>query len=162
HIAYQAGPPGPVVSPFGAEDAIVRSLLIDFIDPNVLYVETARTDGCASSDKLVFKSTDGGASWSAGNGQPGACNGDVDLSGVLPLVLGPSDRNTLYAGDMACGCLLKSTDGAASWSTVWGRTNGLESIVLALAIDPAKPSPLYSGIGISFTGIGGVFKSTDG
>jgi photosystem II stability/assembly factor-like uncharacterized protein len=162
HIAFQAGPPGPVVSPFGVEDAIVRSLLIDFVDPHVLYAETARTDGCASSDKLVFTSTDGGASWSAGNGQPGACNGDVDLSGVLSLVLDPRDPNTLYVGDMASGGLLKSTDGAASWSSVWGRSNGLESSVWALAIDPTKPSTLYAGIELSFPGIGGVFKSTDG
>ena len=147
---------------FGADDAIVRSLLIDYIDPNVLYVETARTDGCATGDKLVFKSTDGGASWSADNGQPGACNGDVDLSGVLSLVLDPSDRNTLYVGDMTCGCLLKSTDGGASWSSVWDRPNGLDSSVWALAIDPTKPTTLYAGIQLSYLGTGGVFRTTDG
>lgn len=159
HIANVLIPPDRLLN-FGADDAIVRSLLIDFIDPNVLYVETARTDGCAGGDQLVFKSTDGGASWSADNGQPGACNGDVDLSGVLPLVLDPTDRNTLYVGDMECGCLLKSTNGGASWGTVWGRNNGLESSVWALAIDPSKPSTLYAGTAGGAGG--GVFKSTDG
>src|SRR5207247_3096739 len=64
-IAGQAFPPGIGQNPFvgAAGAAVVHSLLIDFINPNVLYVETTRAGGCAFNDKVVFKSTDGGASW---------------------------------------------------------------------------------------------------
>jgi photosystem II stability/assembly factor-like uncharacterized protein len=137
---------------FGADDAIVRSLLIDLIDPNVLYVETARTDGCASGDKLVFKSTDGGASWSPDTSPDLGCgSGDIELDPALAgyrlsMVLDPTDRNTLYVGGHENPRILKSHDGGANWSSVWGRTNGgLESSVFALVIDPTKPTTLYAG-----------------
>jgi photosystem II stability/assembly factor-like uncharacterized protein len=149
---------------FGNDDAIIRSLLIDFVNPNVLYVDTTRPDGCSAFDKLVFKSMDGGVSWSADNSPLGlVCSGDVPSFNPLPLVLDPTDRNTLYIqrADVSVGYeLLKSTDGGASWSSVWGETNGLQSSVRALAIDPTQPSTLYAGIELSL-GIGGVFKSTD-
>jgi photosystem II stability/assembly factor-like uncharacterized protein len=158
---------------FGADDAIVRSLLIDLIDPNVLYVETARTDGCASGDKLVFKSTDGGASWSPDISPDLGCgSGDIELDPALAgyrlsMVLDPTDRNTLYVGGHENPRVLKSHDGGAHWSSVWGRTNGgLESSVFALVIDPTKPTTLYAGTGdpnlFPLPRSGGVFKSTDG
>jgi hypothetical protein len=121
---------------------------------------------------LVFKSTDGGASWSADISPPFQCFGAGDLdwsvSGyMLSMVLDPSDQNTLYLGDTENLGLLKSNDGGANWSSVWGRTNGLESSVRALLIDPTKPTTLYAGTGGSsfefpLSRSGGVFKSTDG
>ena len=54
----------PPVYPLGAGPADVRSLLINFKNPNILYVETVRVNGCAIDEKTVFKSTDGGATWS--------------------------------------------------------------------------------------------------
>ena len=157
---------------FDADDAIVRSLLVDFIDANVLYAETARTDGGATGDKLVFKTTDGGASWSADISPALGIFGAGDLDGrvtgyMLSMVLDPTDQNTLYVGDTVNLGILKSNDGGANWSSVWGRTTGPQASVRALVIDPTKPTTLYAGTGGSsfefpLSRSGGVFKSTDG
>jgi photosystem II stability/assembly factor-like uncharacterized protein len=122
-------------------------------------------------DKLVFKSTDGGATWSADISPDLGCygSGDLDpsLSGyVLSMVLDPTDRNTLYLGAFVKQGLLKSNDGGANWSSV-----GLSPGVRTLVIDPTKPTTLYAGTGgpnFDFPSdfpihmSGGVFKSTDG
>ncbi len=58
--------PGPVVvaSPFpDVSPAYPQSLLIDFSNPGNLYLSTIRANGCYFADNLLFKSTDGGATW---------------------------------------------------------------------------------------------------
>jgi photosystem II stability/assembly factor-like uncharacterized protein len=55
----------PPASPFFlvAEPPIIRSVAVDSATPNILYAETARAGGCINSDRLLFKSTDFGATW---------------------------------------------------------------------------------------------------
>ena len=64
--------------------------------------------------------------------------------------------------------MLKSSDGGANWTSIWGDINGLQSGLNAVAIDPGNPAILYTGVGDAgfyitpgSTGTG-VFKSTDG
>jgi len=79
----------------------------------------------------VFKSTDGGASWSTAN----------ISNGVLVLVIDPVTPTTLYAG--AGGGVYKSIDGGGIWSAA---ATGLPTTnVSALAIDLATPTTLYAG-----------------
>jgi len=101
----------------------------------VLYVVSST--GPASS--RVFKSTDGGASWSAT---------DVDLP-VYGLVIDASSPERLYA--TATTGHFKSTDGGSSWSAT-----GLSLHVLDLAIDPRNPDVLYAA-----TSGSGVLRSLD-
>ena len=56
----------------------------------------------------VFKSTDGGGSWSAVNDRP-------DHPSVYALAIDPQTPATLYAGTWEGG-VFKSTDGGESWS----------------------------------------------
>jgi photosystem II stability/assembly factor-like uncharacterized protein len=90
----------------------------------------------------VFKSTDGGATWS----------GTSLGSTVWALAIDPQNPNILYAGTESFygGGVFKSTDGGATWSGT-----SLTRTVWALAIDPQNPNILYAGAY-------GVFKSTDG
>jgi photosystem II stability/assembly factor-like uncharacterized protein len=170
-IAVQPVPPLP---PFGAGVGVIRSLLIDFFNPNVLYVETTRAGGCAFSDKLVFKSADGGASFSDSISPPlSGCDLGA-YAAVTPalMAMDPVDPNTLYLGETededGLYALLKSTDGGASWNSIWnnGGPSPLQSDLNALAIDPVHPTTLYAGVGDAgyvtpgSTGTG-VFKSTD-
>jgi photosystem II stability/assembly factor-like uncharacterized protein len=93
----------------------------------------------------VFKSTDGGTTWSA-------VNSGLTNTAVFALAIDPTTPNTLYAGTGGGG-VFKSTNGGATWvATGTGPTN-----VRALAINPTTPTTLYAG-----TNGGGVFKSTDG
>ena len=83
----------------------------------------------------MFKSTNGGAAWSAVN------TGLTDTY-VFALAIDPATPSTLYAGTDGGG-VFKSTNGGAAWSAVnTGLTN---TDVHALAIDPATPSTLYAG-----------------
>jgi photosystem II stability/assembly factor-like uncharacterized protein len=159
--AFQISP----FSPFSGR-AYVRSLLIDFRHPNILYALTEKIDGCYYGDSLLFKSTDGGATWSDSVSPPlSGCSFDEGYWGPLPgAAMDPTNPNTLYVGvgsDSGVGDLLKSTDGGASWSSpLYGCCSGN-----SLVIDPANPAILYAGTTDSnFPGseAGGVVKSTDG
>ena len=100
----------------------------------------------------VFKSTDGGGSWSAVN------TGLPDTLAVHALAIDPTTPSTLYAGDgtATAAASFKSTDGGQQLERCQHRP-ARRSHVTALAIDPTTPSTLYAG-----TDGDGVFKSTDG
>ena len=104
----------------------------------------------------LYKSTNGGLSWSA------ASNGLPSDQGVCSLVIDPATPSILYAGTFSGG-VFKSTDGGGSWAAV---NNGQPyRSVSSLAIDPATPATLYTSVFYSYkggSGSGGVFKSTDG
>ena len=123
----------------GLEGGTVYALAIDPATPSTLY---AGTGGGG-----VFKSTNGGAAWSA-------VNTGLTSTVVNALAIDPVTPSTLYAGTRDGG-VFKSTNAGANWSAVnTGVTNGY---IHALAIDPATPATLYAG-----TQGGGVFKSTNG
>ena len=127
------------------------------IDSNnaVLYVTTAQCDQSGklpppACDTHVFKSIDGGESWSEITSAPVA--GTVFVS----LAIDPVSPNVLYARFMYSNFqngVIKSMDGGQSWT----RTKldlGQGCCINALAVDPQ--SAIYAA------GLGGLFKSTDG
>jgi len=131
----------------------VQSLLIDFTNPGILYAGTHRTDGCFFADILLFKSTDGGATWSDSLTPKEGFGSGCLADGLMGM--DPTDPNTLYLrwGDFYDGFgLRKSTDGGASW----GFTGLGADALYALAIDATNPATLYAGTD------SGVFQSTDG
>src|SRR5436189_276047 len=120
---------GPNGGPIGA-------LAIDPVTPATLYAGT--------DSNGVFKSTNGGGSWSAVN--TGLTDNNASRN-VAALTIAPQIPTTLYAG--TGGGLFKSTNGGGNWSALNSGLGGL------LAIDPQRPATLYA------TGGGGVFKSTN-
>jgi photosystem II stability/assembly factor-like uncharacterized protein len=118
----------------------VLSLAIDPSNSATLYV---------GSDRGMLKSTDAGQTWSL------AITG-IDTSMFFPLAItvDPIDTATVYvingAGPFR---LLKTTDGAANWKTVYSFASAAGPIVL----DPVTPSTLYTG-----QTDGAILKSTDG
>jgi photosystem II stability/assembly factor-like uncharacterized protein len=130
----------------------IQSLLIDFTNTSILYTSTARIGGCASSDVLLFKSTDGGATWSNSiNPEYSGCLDDTLMG------MDPSDPRILYLrsgeGDVIDGFGLgKSTDGGATWNFTSLAVNALN----ALVIDPESPANLFVATD------NGVVGSTDG
>jgi hypothetical protein len=114
------------------------ALAIDPTTPNTLY---------ASMNTGVFKSTDGGATWTASSQGLGEAS-------VLKLAIDPTTSTTLYAVAGSSG-LFKSPDGGAHWALVLPGSSNIP--LLSLAIDPQTSTTLYVGT----NGNGGL-KSTDG
>jgi hypothetical protein len=126
----------------GPQGAQVNALAIDPATPTILY---AGTNGGG-----VFKSIDGGETWSA------ATSG-LTATGVRAVVIDPKTPTTLYAGTSEGG-VFKSIDGGGSWSPAnTGLIKPFFKTVRALAIDPATPTTLYAAMFAL-----GVFKSVDG
>jgi len=125
----------------GLAGETIYSLAIDPKTPSTLYA------GVYGEEGGVFKTTDGGGSWTA------AHTGLASVI-IMSLAVDPELTTTLYAGTGNRG-VFKSMDGGGTWNiTNIGLKN---SIVDALAIDPTIPTTLYAG-----TSGGGVFKSVDG
>ena len=153
-----------------------RTLLIDFSNPNNLYVYTNRGNGCYFADNLLFKSTDGGVSWDNSiSPQTSGCilGGFFGPSGGLKAI-DPTNPATLYVAedDDSDGfwAILKTTDGGATWNNLGDFPGSLQAGVWSLAIDPTMPTTMYASMddgGIYAdpsslpSGIGGVYKTTD-
>src|SRR5262245_6001269 len=110
----------------GPEGGIIITLAIDPVTPAVLY---------AGTYEGVFKSTNGGGSWSAIN------TGLTDM-GVEALAIDPATPTTLYAGIWGGG-VFKSTNGGGTWSAI--NTGLTAGYVSSLAIDPTMSTTLYAG-----------------
>jgi len=94
----------------------------------------------------VFKSTDGGGSWSQ-------FNTGLTSTSVRALAIDPTSSQTLYVG--TSGGVFRSTNGGNNWKAV--NTGLTGTSVSTLAIAPNSPQTLYAG-----TDGKGVFESTDG
>ena len=139
----------------------ISTLAIDPTMPSTVYATTGGT--YLTERRGAFKTTDGGASWTAIN------VGFSSSPGVGALAIDPAGPATLYAGVNTIipdnygysyptrYDLYKSTDGGGSWTPL-GTGGGR-----ALAIDPAIPGTVYSTArDYSFyTSSGGVLKTTD-
>jgi len=121
----------------------ILSVSLDPLSPAVVYAGSATGD--------IYKSTDGGQTWSS------VRTGIADASGTPALVeslaVDPTVSTTVYAGTFGAG-VLKSVDGGQTWAAL---NTGLSTLrILRLTIDPANPSTIYAA-----TLGAGVFKSTD-
>jgi photosystem II stability/assembly factor-like uncharacterized protein len=165
---------GPAGTPRHATSHVVP-LVIDPQDPDVLYAGTFVNwdDNAPGSSEPtlpngVFKSVDGGASWThASSGLPRLGSITSSQWHVLALAVNPANPQVLYAGavdlrSMPTGRIYKSTDGAASWTESSTGIAGQD--IRALFIDPADPSgdTVYAGTGGDGSNPGGVYRSTDG
>lgn len=114
------GPPG------GAVEAIV----LDPRDPATVYAATNWSG--------VFKSTDGGQSWTA-------INSGLANSMVYALAISPSDNAVIYAGTR--DGVFKTVDGGRHWTDAsYGLPKGLGgTLIEMLAIDPTNPKIVYAG-----------------
>ncbi len=129
-------------------NSFVNLVAIDPAAPSTLYV---------GSGVGVFKSTNGGRTWSAMN------NGLTVARNVVGLAIDPLTPSTVYkaVSDFSSSSrgVYKSTDGGATWIR---RSNGLPSFdPTSLVIDPVTPNVLYTSVGCCFSG-NHIYKTTDG
>ncbi len=120
-------------TPIGPEGGYMTNIVVAPTTPATIYA--------AASDSGLFKSTDGGTSWT-----PTAAGEGTTINA---LAVDPGTPTTIY---VVTSGLLKSTNGGVSWTYPCC----LPSQALSVAIDPAAPNTVYVGT------MQGVFKSTDG
>lgn len=122
----------------GPEGGIINALAMDPSNSQTIY---AGTGGGG-----VFKSLNGGGSWSPAN---------VGLNGghIRALAIDPDNGQTIYAGTDG-GVVSKSSDGGGTWSPTGAL--GSSNRVAALAIDRNNSQTIYAG-----TSWSGLFKSSN-
>lgn len=113
-------------------------------NPDIVYVAALGDPYASTPDRGVFKSTDGGKSWSRVLFRN-------DKTGVVDLVMDPKVPDVLYAGlwevfrtphSLSSGGpgsgLFKTTDGGATWTE--------------LTKNPGLPKPLWGRVGVTVSG----------
>ena len=123
----------------GLTTARVFSLTIDPVTPATVYALTSNSSGI-----VIFKTTNGGDTWSS-----------ISNATVTKLVIDPSNPQVLYGLSVNANQLLKSTDGGATWTTMFVPVAGTPS---AMVLDPLAPGTIYAAGHLA----GGVYKSMDG
>jgi photosystem II stability/assembly factor-like uncharacterized protein len=162
----------------GTADAIpIFCLTIDPTQPETVWVGTQNTRG-------IFKSTDGGATWTRSD------QGIIEENGITfrGFTVDPTNSDVAYAAaeisswaggkperrgrefDMTQGVVYKTTDGGGSWKAVWRGDN----LARYIWIDPRNTNVIYVSTGIfdreaansepqtGVPGGEGVLKSIDG
>lgn len=129
------------------------SLVMDPANPQVLYAGIGSPFGSASNG--VYKTTDGGNTWSLlGGGIPA---GVVD--GRITLAVSPKAPGTVFASIAGSGQagsaaqndlfrMMKTTDGGTTWTDLTAFTpnyEGFANLASALAVDPNNPLIVYAG-----------------
>jgi photosystem II stability/assembly factor-like uncharacterized protein len=124
----------------GPDGGSVEALAFAPSDPQIAYTGTYGGG--------VFRSGDGGSSWTA------ASNGLGNALFVSSLAVDPRDSRIVYAGTI--GGLFETTSGGASWTLLPLRISGYPPSVNLIRIDPTHPRILYAVTN------SGIFRTADG
>ena len=113
-------------------DAVITAIVVDPRDGNVLFASSWTRD--AATGGGVFRSADGGSTWSA-----------AGLAGqaVRALAMAPSDPNVLVAGTL--DGVYRSLDASKTWERISPEHHEELRNLDSLAIDPRDPQTIYAG-----------------
>jgi len=165
---YKSTDGGKTFTRVGLEKTLAISRIrIHPTNPDIVYVAALGDPYGPNADRGIFKTTDGGKSWTKSLFRN-------DNTGAVDLSMDPAHPDVLYAGlwevyrtphSLSSGGagsgLFKTTDGGATWTELTSR--------------PGLPKPVWGKIGVSVSGAdanrvyaiieaaeGGVFLSDDG
>jgi photosystem II stability/assembly factor-like uncharacterized protein len=162
----------------------IARLAVDPRDPDVAYVAALGHLWGANAERGIYKTTDGGKTWTHAlfvEGEGGQPDG---LTGACDVVLDPKNPETVYAalyarrrtrwsftGNSEAGGIFRSDDAGATWKKL---AQGLPPRTgrIGLAVFPKDPRILYAVVESNFGGLGksawtdfspsgGVFRSDD-
>ena len=150
-----------------ADTHTISAIVVDPVNPDVVYAASMGHVFKPNAERGVFKSTDGGKTWSK-------ILYTDDKTGAIDLVMDPQHPQVLYAalwqarrtpwalddGGPGSG-LYKSTDGGAHWTEI-SRNAGFPQGVLGrigVSVAASRPNVVYSIVQAKG---GGVLRSEDG
>jgi len=132
----------------GLSGLAARVIAVDPTAPSTVYVGV--DDNVNYLNYGVFKSRDGGATWTRSYATPTGEDGGAPP--ITALVVDPRSPSRLYVV-VAFNQVLTSQDGGGTWSDI----NAPADDVWSLAVDPTSPGTIYVG---TYGGL--VFRTTDG
>lgn len=120
------------------------------LDVGIVFVlgvdpEDARTAYATAVGRGVYRTRDGGDSWTPIN------EGYAHATTALPITPHPADRSVLYSGSVSGG-VWRSDDGGDSWHAKGLADRG----ILPIVVHPLRREMVFVG-----TGEGGLFRSSD-
>jgi ligand-binding sensor domain-containing protein len=118
----------------------IAAIAIHPVSSSTLFVATQDVAGTGGVVQALFRSGDGGASWT-----------QVDPNFALAVAIDPSNPTNVYSGTTS-GTVRKSIDTGSNFMSVGSTALGIQ----ALVVDPSNSQILYAGTGT------GVFKSGNG
>lgn len=131
------------------------NLTIFSSDPRILFA-TIQNDfggsGVSGSLLGIFKTTDGGASWTQVAATGATCGSNNQCWYDMIVAVHPTNANIVYFGAVD---LFKSTNGGASFSRIMGGSIPIHVDHHAFAFDPQDPSVIY------VANDGGIYRSAD-
>ncbi|MBV6440188.1 MAG: Ycf48-like protein [Saprospiraceae bacterium] len=151
-----------------SQQGIVSKIQIDPLNPQNIYAATMGNPYVRDSERGIYKSSDGGATWQQ-------VLFVSNQAGASDLVINPSNPQVLYASfwdrirsnteSIIYGPharIYKTTDGGATWTQLGG---GLPTGIMGrtgLAMSAQNPDKLYAVFIDSLSTPGGLYKTTDG
>ena len=131
-------------------NALVRHIVIDPEDTNVVYTATGIFDRWDINPEGILKSEDGGATWRH-------INNGIDNQVVGGLTMHPYDHNTLFCAtgrhegfgpepNPRHGCILKTVDGGESWTDIGPEFRCWN----AVEVDRTDPDIIYASTELTF------------
>jgi photosystem II stability/assembly factor-like uncharacterized protein len=130
------------------ESRHINAIAVHPTDPDRVYVAALGSIFGPTSDRGIYRTTDGGKNWKKVLFvNPG--------TGAIDLVMSPDDPSTLYAAMWTAerkpwamfsgsrdGGVFRTTDGGDTWTKL---TNGLPDMIgrIGLALSPARPARIY-------------------
>ena len=122
----------------------IGSIAVSPSSPNIVYVGSGEANirGNVAAGNGIYKSTDGGKTWTHVWNQEGQIgtmvvhpsNPDIAFAAVLGHAFGPNPERGVY----------RTTDGGRSWRQVLGKDG--DTGASDVAMDPSNPSVLFAGL----------------
>lgn len=152
------------------ESKRIGRVAIDPRNPNTVYVASMGYLYKGGGEKGIYKTTDGGETWTQ------VLKGDNDTTGFIDVIMDPKDSKVLYAAahdrlrrawhireEGPGAAIYKSTDAGKSWQKLaGGLPSGANIGRIGLAVYPKDGRKLYAFIDVGGQGGGGqVWRSED-